>query len=99
MTIQQNPLVDAAELARILGVTPEQVLRLGRQGRIPRVVVGRRTVRFDVDQVLVALAAPVAAPQEPSLPAQRRRGAPARSGQADRVQAPLPRFDWNAVQD
>lgn len=49
-------LIATDELARLLQITPDTVLRWTRRGRIPCVRVGKRTLRFDADAVLVALA-------------------------------------------
>lgn len=48
-------LVDARELAQVLGVSARMVLRLAEQGRIPHYRVGR-LVRFDRETVVRALA-------------------------------------------
>lgn len=49
-------LITTDDLARLLQVTPDTILRWTRRGRIPCVRVGKRTLRFDADAVLVALA-------------------------------------------
>lgn len=47
--------VDARELARLLGVQRETVGWWARSGRIPRFVLGPKTIRYDVWAVLDAL--------------------------------------------
>jgi excisionase family DNA binding protein len=53
-------LVDATELAQLLGVSVHRVYRWSSEGRIPKLAIGR-WVRFDVDEVLAAAAARVPA--------------------------------------
>jgi len=48
-------LLTADQLAEKLQVHPKTLFLLARQGRIPRVTIGR-AVRFDIDAVLAALA-------------------------------------------
>jgi excisionase family DNA binding protein len=54
-----RPHVDAAEIARLLGVDRETVYNLVRAGRIPALRLGtgahRSTLRFDPDAVFAAL--------------------------------------------
>jgi hypothetical protein len=45
-------IVDAKGLGRILGLHPATVLRLGREGHIPRIQLSPVTVRFDLREVL-----------------------------------------------
>ena len=45
-----TPLLNAVDLANILGVCRETVRRMARDGRIPSVRVGK-SVRFDLDAV------------------------------------------------
>ncbi len=52
---KNHRMISAADLARILGLTPDSVYRLLRRGVIPGYRIGR-TVRFDLSQVEVALA-------------------------------------------
>ena len=47
-------LVDAAELARIVGLPEASVRRLARKGELPALRFGRLW-RFDVDRVMAAL--------------------------------------------
>lgn len=42
---QERPLLEASEVAEILGVTERYVWRLGRDGELPRIVFGRH-VRY-----------------------------------------------------
>lgn len=44
-------MIDAAELGRLLSMPPKAVLRLGREGRIPRHVISRKTIRFVLSEV------------------------------------------------
>ncbi len=50
-------LATAEELATAFTMTPAQVWRLHRQGRIPSVNLGRRTLRFNLEAVAEALTA------------------------------------------
>ena len=50
-----NRLVDARELAQVLGVSPRLIQRMAQQGRIPSFVVGDRLLRFDLHAVLQAM--------------------------------------------
>jgi predicted site-specific integrase-resolvase len=45
----------AQEVADQFGLTAESVLRLGREGKLPRVCVSARTIRFDLDEVEKAI--------------------------------------------
>ncbi len=54
---QSAPLIDARALAEHLGVPLGHVRRLSAAGRIPRIKIGYRTIRYDLDAVLAALAA------------------------------------------
>ncbi len=49
-------LVTATELAKWLQVTPETVRLWSRRGRIPRVALSRKVIRYNVDAVMRALA-------------------------------------------
>lgn len=48
-------LITAREMATLLGAKPEAVRSWARDGRVPCLRVGRRTLRFDVDGVLAAI--------------------------------------------
>ena len=48
-------LVTAGELAVLLGVTTETIRHWARDGRIPCLRVGQKTIRFDRDSVLEAI--------------------------------------------
>jgi excisionase family DNA binding protein len=48
-------LLTAEELAEVLGVNRDTVLRLARAGTIPCIRMTARLVRFDKDKVLAAL--------------------------------------------
>ena len=50
-------LATAEELATAFTMTTAQVWRLHRQGRIPSINLGRRTLRFNLEAVAEALAA------------------------------------------
>lgn len=52
---EAESLSDAAEVGRILSLSPASVLRLGRLGLIPRVVITRKTIRFRLSEVQAAL--------------------------------------------
>lgn len=43
--------ITAAELADVLGLTPQHIYRLAREGKIPSVQFGDRTRRFEVERV------------------------------------------------
>lgn len=49
-------LLTASETADLLGLSEETVKAWARQGRIPCIRLGSRTLRFDWDQVLAGLA-------------------------------------------
>lgn len=49
-------IVDAPTLGGIIAMTREQVWRLHRQGMIPVITIGPRSHRYNVDDVLAALA-------------------------------------------
>jgi excisionase family DNA binding protein len=50
-----DPLLTATELAERLKVAPSTVEDWGRQGRIPRVQLTPRTIRYDLAAVMRAL--------------------------------------------
>ena len=50
-------LINAHDLARRLGVKTNTVHVWAKDGRIPCMRVGQKTIRFDADAVLAALAA------------------------------------------
>ena len=50
-------IVDAPRLAPLLSMEVPQVLRLQRQGKIPSIKLGHRTMRFSITAVMKALAA------------------------------------------
>jgi excisionase family DNA binding protein len=50
-----TPLVNAAEIGRMLGVSARTVLSWHVQGRIPGLKIGERVVRFDINAVRAAL--------------------------------------------
>jgi excisionase family DNA binding protein len=49
--VTERAALTAAEVAEMLGVTPAFVLALGRSGALPRMALGRRTIRFSVVDV------------------------------------------------
>lgn len=51
-----EPLIDARELAAILGVSPRTVTRMVAAGEIPSVTYGRRVRRFRASVVIAHLA-------------------------------------------
>ena len=83
-------LIDASELAEHLDVSTQAVYRLSASGRIPKYKLGRRTVRFCLDEVLAALKRD-AAPSAPSATPARRTSNP--SGRPELVS--LPPIDWS----
>ncbi len=48
-------LLNARELAALIGTTPRTILNWKREGIIPAIQVGQRFVRFDADKVFAAL--------------------------------------------
>lgn len=50
-------LITTSELASCLGVTSDTIRKWTREGRIPCLRVGQKTLRFDVDAVMISLAA------------------------------------------
>lgn len=52
---QGEEYMDAAHLADLLSLPPASVRRLARTGAIPSIRVGRRTLRFDVGEVMAVL--------------------------------------------
>jgi excisionase family DNA binding protein len=48
-------LYDTKELAAYLGLSTSHLWKLVRDGAIPAIGIGWRTVRFDLDEVLEAL--------------------------------------------
>lgn len=51
----ESRLVSGVELARIVSVTSDTIARWRRADLIPSVRINRRTIRFDLDDVLAAL--------------------------------------------
>jgi excisionase family DNA binding protein len=47
-----NALIDREDLARELKVTSRTIGTWQREGRIPHIKIGRRTVRFDLADVV-----------------------------------------------
>ncbi len=53
---QSPPLfLTAQQLAERIGISAGQVRALAREGRIPEIVVGKNTRRYDLDAVIAAL--------------------------------------------
>ncbi len=53
---QSPPLfLTARQLAERIGISAGQVRALAREGRIPEIVVGKNTRRYDLDAVVAAL--------------------------------------------
>jgi len=50
-------LITTSELASRLGVTSDTIRKWTREGRIPCLRVGQKTLRFDADAVMAALSA------------------------------------------
>ncbi len=80
-------LIDASALAAHLGITVAQVQRKTREGLLPHVRLGHRTIRYDLDAVLGALAAPPT--PKPSRRAPRGAATAAVAHVRD-----LPAYDW-----
>lgn len=81
-----RPLLNPKELAEHLGVTLGLVYRMSSDGRIPKVRIGHRTVRFDLDAVLARLQDGSPVPQDrptPRIPVQPR-------------EPDLPEYDWSS---
>ena len=83
-------LIDAGTLAASLGLTVGQVYRLSAAGRIPKYKAGHRTVRFDLEEVRVALRTSAASPAPPP---GRHRGVPPPASPPVRD---LPAYDWSS---
>jgi len=66
---QVPELLTAQELATALKLNTQTLYRLVRQGLVPAIRIGRKTLRFDLVQVRAALQS-----QEPPRPARGRRG-------------------------
>lgn len=50
-----NKLLTAREIAEELNVNSSIIKRLGRQGKIPRIMITSKTIRYDKDVVLDVL--------------------------------------------
>lgn len=88
-------LLTAKELAARLGVSVSLIQRLSAGGRIPRYTFGRRTIRYDLDEVRAALASRGAHPQEPAVgPPQGTPRSAVRRAPAEPVRD-LPAYDWS----
>jgi excisionase family DNA binding protein len=53
----EKTLVTAVELARELSLRPKTIMDLARAGKIPRIKLSGRIVRFDREAVITALKA------------------------------------------
>ena len=51
----EQTLLDAAELARLLGVRPATVRKWAREGRVPEIRLSAKVRRFDYADVMGAL--------------------------------------------
>jgi hypothetical protein len=56
LTCQTNSWVPAKVMAPLLGLEPDALLRFARDGVLPSARLGHRTVRFNVAEVLRAMA-------------------------------------------
>jgi excisionase family DNA binding protein len=70
-TSSLTPLLRAADVAMLLGTSPQHVLALARAGVLPRVAIGRR-IRFRSEEVRLFVerggaTAPSQAPSAPDL--------------------------------
>jgi predicted DNA-binding transcriptional regulator AlpA len=52
---ENREFVTAKELATKLGIPKAGILRLHRQGKLPSVVLGHKTIRFHIPTVLKAI--------------------------------------------
>jgi len=50
--------MDAVQLAEHLAISQQSVWRLAREGTIPSIRLGRRTMRFNVREVMAAIKSP-----------------------------------------
>ena len=48
MTTLDSKLVNSAEVAKLLGVSPQVVLKWAKQGKIPVIRLNKRVLRFDL---------------------------------------------------
>jgi excisionase family DNA binding protein len=53
--LQGAQLLTAVEVADLLGLTPRTVKQLAHDGRLPRVVLGRRSTRYRLGDVLTLI--------------------------------------------
>ncbi len=55
MHMLPRDLLDSADLAARLGVSPDTIRRWAREGRIPAIRVSRKVVRYQLDRVIACL--------------------------------------------
>jgi predicted DNA-binding transcriptional regulator AlpA len=55
MAAHTPQLLNAVQLSKLLGIPVAQIYRLSGSGQIPRIKFGRRTIRFDPEEVLDAV--------------------------------------------
>lgn len=65
-------LITASELAERLRMKPKTIIGLAREGKIPRIKLSRRIVRFDYEEVVQAMKALAAKEPVPKPPARRK---------------------------
>lgn len=51
----EKKLITAAAMGELISVSQSTVEQWGRTGKIPRVVIGKKTVRYDPEEVVRAL--------------------------------------------
>lgn len=51
-TTRPDRLLKVADVGHVLGITPRTVKRLASDGRLPRVVIGARTTRYRLSDVV-----------------------------------------------
>lgn len=54
-SIMSKKLVTAEEIAQELRVSPSTIIEWGRQGKIPRVKISPKIIRYDKDNTLLVL--------------------------------------------
>ncbi|MEJ5259380.1 MAG: helix-turn-helix domain-containing protein [Anaerohalosphaeraceae bacterium] len=53
--MQPIDLLTKEELAALIGVQPQTILRWAKEGKIPRIVISPKVIRFDRSRVLESL--------------------------------------------
>ena len=60
----QSSYVTAKKIGQIYGISPRYVLKMAAEGRIPRLVLGRKCIRFEPSEVAAAMAKNIAGRDE-----------------------------------